>query len=302
MLGVVAGGLVYLAWSLSTFAPSLTDFPLFYATVEALVAHRVPAYPIFTIGSGAVRNLSPPHFHLLLVPLSPFSMEVARNLWRVESGLGVILAIWVVRTRVEMSWIAAALWSAPMALLLILGQVAGVLSVLLSLVWTSLRAERWALAGICLGILVSMKLPFGLLVVWLVLERRWRAVGFAVLGLVGACVVGVLWVGVEPYREWASALLSIGRIDDGFNASWFALAQRALPESLQSWFAWTGVAAISLMTLLQLKVRPDLTTRLLGVSLAAFLISPLGWVHYMAFVIGPLVVWLAQGNRWPPVA
>src|SRR5262249_5375042 len=162
------------------------------------------------------------------------------------------------------------------------------LSVLASLMLVGLHEKRWTRVGLCAGVLLSLKAPFALLLVWLGLERRWQALLFAGVGAVCAFGVGWLWVGSQPYVEWAAALGRVPVVDDGFNASWIGLTNRVLSGGIESLFRVIGLGIIAVLTFVRLRVRPEPTTRLVGVSLAAFLLSPIGWVHYLGFLTGPL--------------
>jgi len=134
--------------------------------------------------------------------------------------------------------------------------------------------------------------------VWLLLERRWRSVGWALAAAVVPFALGLLWTGSGPYREWLSALVAPDPPFNPLNASWPGFVARVAPKSAVPVLQWTGVFVTCLIAARALPTRP-VNDRLLGVLLIAFFISPIGWVHYLVMAAGPLTVWLSEGNPWP---
>jgi hypothetical protein len=250
---------------------------------------------------GILYNLAPPHFHILLAPLADLSMPLARWIWRGVSVVGLLTAVSLAGVRWRASWISAAIWCSGSALLLLCGQIAGILALPVGMVLRASRSNRWVAAGAWAGVLISIKPFFGLLVVWFLLERRWRAVVAAIASTGLVFAAGWVWVGSGPYLEWVGALSQVNSVGTGLNSSWPSLVERALPAAVEPFATLAGIGIISALTLRGLR-RADVSTRLLGTILAAFLISPIGWTHYLWMVAAPLAVWLDRGNRLPPLA
>ena len=96
---------------------------------------------------------------------------------------------------------------APMASMLSLNQVTWLIWPLLIFAWTSWRRDRWTAGAIPFGIAMSVKPFLGVIALWLLVTRRWRALMTAIAAASGAFAVGFLVYGAGPYRDWITALV-----------------------------------------------------------------------------------------------
>ena len=151
-----------------------------------------------------------PAVALLHVPLLLADRDTALWLFRLFALIGMVAAIVVTanalgaqpRVPAAVVGIGALLLFSGTVRTLDLGQGHEVVMLGLAIgIWATAR-ERWALAGIGLGVATVLKLSPVLLVVYLLLNRKWKAVGWAagttvLLNVLAAAVgrPGDLWCG-----------------------------------------------------------------------------------------------------------
>lgn len=158
-------------------------------------AQRPIAGP-YVYEGGVLPFIYPPYVAALFVPFALIPPDVAYYLWTTLQGvLLLVFVAWAMRSFGE--WRLDAPRALPFALLafqpvvetLLQGQTS-IISLLLR--WWALVAwhnERWAMLGVAVGLSAFKPQLAVLLVVALLPERRWRALGYATL------TQAVLWAG-----------------------------------------------------------------------------------------------------------
>jgi hypothetical protein len=297
-VAALVSGAIQLAWWLIHFNPPVVDFPIFYGTAKAMLAGTRPAYPGFPAWPGGpiIYALNAPHIYLFVAPFTALPLEPARWLWRglTLACLGGAAAMSGVRLRAR--WVAAFLWcGGGTVLLLIAGQVGGLLALGMAIVCVA----GPLLSGAALGFLVTFKPFLGLVLLLWLYERRWRRLAGLALGAAVSLLAGVLWVGVEPYREWVALLAYHAPEFNELNASWPAFVARVFGSSPVA--LWLGVSAIAAATAWAVRRTEQADRRLLIVLLASILLSPVGWAHYLWLTMVPLLWWLNDGGRFPAI-
>jgi len=309
--------------------PSSSDFTIFYYTAR-LVADGLPMYgesPArygVTWAAGHLGNLNPPHFQILFVLLAGLPYGQALLAW-VGLSFACLVASLVVIFRelhVPFTWTRLVGWGAftiglaPFTTVAVTTEMTFVLMLPFALLWRAWRRGEWTRAGVWLGVLVSLKLFFLVLVGWLVLRRQWRALGgcaaaVAVLVLLGAAVFGL-----DAYRLWAGSLGTVGWQWMAMNGSWPGFISRVLqggkgiePALLIPWLVQPlSVAGAAFVLAASVRATwrgvDDETSRewtLLVLVLAAILASPLGWVYYLPLAYAPVLGWMGAGDGWSRV-
>ena len=250
-------------------------------------------------------NLNPPHFSVLINPLTSLDRATAFVVWLVVSVLGLMGSLFVVaRTLALGNWATFALCmiafaSAPMIATLVTGQVALILLLPFTLAWKYARRNEAVASGAWIGVCASIK-PFFLLF----------TLYFAIRGQVGAAVasmvvvtavfgVGVSVYGHEAYLSWIADLSSVTWAEHYLNASVLGFVERTLSESewpqvpivelLQLVGPLWGVMCIGVVVsgLTRVRVGYARDEQFLLMSVTALLLSPLGWVYYAWFLVGP---------------
>ena len=306
----------------------MQDFGLFYSDARLAIVERQnpyappqgPAEPNAPVGI----NLNPPHFLLLLAPLVVLDPLPAFVVW---TGLSLVSAAAATRLILRETGIRAAslaglgvvgavIAGAPTGALLLSAQVSWLLWWPACLAWAAARRGHWITAGCLLGVLASLK-PFLLVLLpFVAIARRWRAVVALVVSAGVSNLVGLVAFGWETFSAWSGGLGSITWSKSLLNASIFGVLERAFsdrvapvwdvaPVASASWLVyplWVVasmlVLGVSLWSIPRALARDGGTDRVFAVGLtAALLISPIGWIYYHFLFVGPTLA-LAVNERW----
>jgi hypothetical protein len=199
------------------------------------------------------------------------------------------------------------------------GQFGLLLFVLLALSWYGARSGRDGLAGVSLGLALSLK-PFAAIFVLLfVLRRRWRLLGWTVGTSTACAVVGLAAFGWEPYRHYLSELGGTNWYAASWNASFLGFFSRIfggsrnvpLVEAPLVAQALTSAGSLALLGVVAWMSNPLSTAvserrfdfAFALTVLAMLLVSPLGWMYYFpSLAIPALVLWRAGAGRACAVA
>jgi hypothetical protein len=312
------------------------DWPVDY-DINAVAAHRLverePLYDraaaraegIDRLGHDMAKTgkslfssyIGDPAVALTHVPFLPFGNENGARLFRLVSLLEMIGAIVLVawslsppaRAPAAMLGCAALFFGFPMVKGLSLGQGTGLVMLALAVGVFGAARGRWGLAGAGLGVATALKLSPGLLVLYLLLRGKTRAVKSAVVSAlaltVGAALVGrpddvLVWV-----RD-VSPQVSKGTIS-AFNQSAVGALARLTTSTPDFWShagpgAWYVVAyamwGLALFGLWRLRRGRAFDPLELGVLILVVLVAgPLSWDHYYAWALLPLVLVLDL-DRW----
>ncbi|SHF34710.1 glycosyltransferase 87 family protein [Streptoalloteichus hindustanus] len=256
-----------------------------------------------------------PFSALLFAGLAVMPMAAARL---VMAGLTIgalVLAVWCVTKLVGMpvrqrfavvaTASAVGLWLEPVQGSLTYGQVNVVLMALVLLDFVLPRRVM----GIGIGLATAVKLTPGLFVVYLLLTRRFRAVGVASATVIGTVALGFLVAPQESGQYWSGEFMKASRIGGDVyyfgNQSLRALLGRLTSSTMDSpllalsWFVIVAlVAFLGLRAALRLHRRGSELGGILTCALTALLISPVSWHHHWVWCV-PLVVhlWLAGRRR-----
>ena len=177
---------------------------------------------------------------LLVAPLTPLGLAWGYAIWTALSlvaGLAACALLWRgmrqnSRTAPQLLW----LWLAflvyfPTYTAVTLGQVTSGLFLLLAGAWLAARSGRDRLAGMLLGVAVSVKVFAALLVVYFVLQRRWRAVAWSIGAMLCAVLVTLPFAGTAAWREYFGVIGSVTWFGNSWNASYASFVTRILGGS-----------------------------------------------------------------------
>lgn len=259
-------------------------------------------------------NMNPPHFHLLIWPFTFLDPTRAFAVWLVVSVAALIGSLALVSRNLRLhGWpvfvlCAMVAASASMFATLMTGQVGLVLLVPFTLAWLRARQKRDAEAGAWIGVCASVK-PFLLLfVLYFALVRRARAVRMASLTVVAMFAAGLAVYGLQAHRAWFGQLSSVTWAEHYMNASVLGLVERTLSTSewqqlpIVDWPWLVGpiwvvlVGALGVAALWRVRSIPNVDRQFLLVTLTALLLSPLGWIYYLWFLLPPLAASLSAGE------
>ena len=248
-------------------------------------------------------NMNPPHFHALIWPLAYLSIEDAYAVWTAANFAVAAVTMVAIERALHLRW-AATTWviglilafaSAPVLTWLVTGQLTGFVFGLVTAIWLSARRGQWDRCGLLVGLLCSVKPFLGLLGVFLLIRRQWRAAALAVAAASSAFALGVVIFGLEAHREWLGAIKDAHWIGSVMNASVYGLIGRTWSLDV---FTTTPVArfvatcfALGIVTTAIAAVwrTADLDRAMLILLATSLLASPLGWVYYTPIMLGPMI-------------
>jgi alpha-1,2-mannosyltransferase len=260
------------------------DFRHAFLPAAHAVAHG--ASPYSSMGSRAVAEgtafLYPPLSAYLLTPfilLPPLAAEF------VAVGLvaaAVAGALWLIGVRDWRCFSLAFLWwptiigiqTANLTLPIVFG---------LAVLWR--YRDRREIAAILTGLIVSLKLLFWPLLIWLIASRRYRSA--AIAAAAAALLVVVPWaaIGFAGLRGYPHLLASISRTEGPRSYSVAALLHEVVP----SWTAATTIGTVlggGVLTLVLVAGRRGRERDAFVLSIIAVLmLTPLLEMHYLAVLI-----------------
>jgi alpha-1,2-mannosyltransferase len=196
----------------------------------------------------------------------------------------------------------------PIVAELVLGNVNILLLGLLTAAWLGVRADRGgkghdsavggaAVAGIAIGIATVVKVFPGLLILWLLLTRRYRAAAWAIGAVVVVAVVTLPFTGLQPWLDYPTVLANLSAPSDTTDT----LAPTVwLAPLLGFTISRTVVTVIGLVIVVwSARVAPARISFAIAV-LVSVLIAPALYQHYLAILVLPLLLALGAGvsARW----
>jgi Glycosyltransferase family 87 len=144
--------------------------------------------------------LYPPFIAVLWRPLAALPFMLGLYMWMAATVVAIFGAIWyVARDLRTTALIALILLSAGIGSELSGGNVNSFVILGALLLWS--QAERRPWVGALMGVLTAAKLSPGIFIVWLISQRRWKALAWAIAGLSGGLVLGVLVAGWDANMQ-----------------------------------------------------------------------------------------------------
>ena len=200
--------------------------------------------------------------------------------------------------------VAAAIGFPPVVGELVLGNVHLVLLGLLGLAWLGIRGgtERGErIAGIAIGVAAVIKVFPGIILLWFLLTRRWHGAAFVIVGIVAAALLSLPFTGVQPWLDYPTVLANLSAPADTRDTLaptvWLAEWIGFLPARL----IVTGAGLLLVAwAALRLTTRMSFTVAVL----VSILVAPALYHHYLAILVLPFLLLLAEGRpiAWLAVA
>jgi hypothetical protein len=162
------------------------------------------------------------------------------------------------------------------------GQLYIPLLFLCALAWQSLEKGNAVVAGICIGLLISIKPQFVVWPIFLLLLRQTTVfITSAITGLL-VSILPILIDGITVYTQWINATLQYNGLLLPGNMSVQALLAHLGLDALNPWASLVFLAG--LLCWVWIKKPPILKTSLMAV-LAMLLVSPYSWSGYSLFLL-----------------
>lgn len=275
------------------------DF-LAYHQAAVRLLHGAPLYDMsFTETGGFGLFYYPPTFAPLLLPLGLLSASTATWVWITGSLAALIAGIWVLPVSRTVRWwiVLLAGWSFPFVIALKLGQVGPILFLVFAVGW------RWVGDPIRLGaagaIGAAVKLQPGLVLVWALLTRRYRAV---IVGAMVLLVLSVAATGLVGISSWTDFLTLLRAVTDPVttphNSTPGAVAyQLGVPAGAASLIQIASTVGALAIFLSAIRWSTAEASYLVSV-VASQLVSPIIWGHYAMLLLLPVAYLLSAGRWW----
>ena len=273
------------------------------------------------IDSDAVLNIEynahPPTSVLLTLPFASLSYPNATLVWNLFSLAALGVSFWLLAR--ELCLPVALWWFAPMVTVLFVanpfrqqmsqGQWNLILLLLLVGAWAAARKDKDVRAGMLLGLATTIKLTPGFMLVYFVVQRRWRVVISGGISIAAITMLTASVLGLETFATYITEVLPVVR---EFSTAWMnssligmfqklfdpAAAERRVEVlwASRSLAQFGGLAVCLAVVALWARAvyraesqrQRDLAY---GLSVTAMLlVSPITWDHYFLLLIIPLAI------------
>ena len=185
---------------------------------------------------------------------------------------------------------------------LVLGNVHILLFGLFAIAWLGLRqgdraGERWS--GIAVGIATVIKVFPGLVIVWFLLTGRRKAAAWSVVGAFAFIALTLPVAGFGPWLDFPAALLNLSSPSDTTDT----LAPTVWLAGFIG-FGWARVAITGLALAILAWTARRLPTRrgFVVAVLLSVLVAPALYHHYLAILVLPFLLLLAEDGALPWLA
>ncbi|GAA0432774.1 polyprenol-phosphate-mannose-dependent alpha-(1-2)-phosphatidylinositol pentamannoside mannosyltransferase [Actinoplanes capillaceus] len=162
------------------------------------------------------------------------------------------------------------------------------------------RGRRWA--GVGIGLATAIKLTPGVFILYLLVTRRWRALGTAIGAAAGATLMAGAIFPDESREFWTSALWDTNRVGLLYflsNQSERGLLARLPIEVVESrvWLVCV-LATMAVWAWRVARSRDDVVGGLALTGILGCLISPVTWIHHCVWLIPALVLCILHGRPY----
>jgi hypothetical protein len=258
------------------------------------VFHGDSPYPL--PHASALRNeqqfVYPPIAAVMGAPLAVFPFIVAAILFAAIEVVATVLTLRVLGVRDWRCYGLALLWL-PVIENILIGSISSVLALGLAVAWRY-RDTRWA-APLVLAAVISAKVFLWPVLLWLVATRRGvaatRALVIAVVAVFGSWAL----IGFAGLGSYPRLLDVLSRLEQwkSYSAVAFGLVLGLSAGEARA-LALVACAVVLVGVVLSVRLRPgnpdaDRQAFILTIA-AAFLFSPIIWMHYLAILVVPIAL------------
>lgn len=310
VVAAAAAPLVH-TWLTNPDDQRLVDLDVYRTGGQMLLDGR-PVYDFFTPAPQLLPFTYPPIAAMLAVVLAEMSWGTAQWAWTAGIFVALAVTVWFSfrqSLRAYVPWVFALLMVACTYLMPIRDQVrfgqVDILLVALCLVDCVARRPWWP-RGFLIGLATAVKLTPGVFLIYLLVTKQWRTFFMAAFVAAVLTLLPFVVIPQDAAEFWFSALLDPERL--GANKATTNQSIRGMllrlymPDSLTfaiwvvvvavvAWYGFRGARAAS-------EAKDHLTAVAL-VGLMAVLLSPVAWIHHLAWVV--VVLGAIVGDGCDPV-
>jgi hypothetical protein len=232
-----------------------------------------------------------------LTPLSATSVDEGATWWFVMHvlALAAACALMPVQPEIRLFGFAAVAFSFAVMRDMALGNVSALLLLPMVMTW------RWLdrpLGQIAQAVAISVRPTLGILLIWQLLRRQWRAVAWTLAAGLALILLTLPFVGVGGYLDYITVLRNMTDVsgvtfnhDLGSVALGVGAGSQAATLALLAGYAG-GIGAMLL------SLRRDRETGFMVTLMASLLLAPLLWDHYLAMLLLPAAFLAGRGHPW----
>jgi hypothetical protein len=241
--------------------------------------------------------LYPPPAGVALIPSAWLAPGTGALVWHVLHVVvvGLACAVLPVQARVRWAVLGAALLSQAVTSDVSLGNVSSLLLLPLALAWRWLDRPAGAIAQ---AVAISARPSLGVIVIWQVLRRRWRAVGWTLAAGVVMVLVSLPVVGVAAYADYLTLMRGMSdalgvrnNLDLGSTAAALGADEQTAGLALAGGYVVAAGAVV-------IGLRRDREVGFVVATNASMLLAPVLWGHYLALVVLPAALLVSRGRPW----
>jgi hypothetical protein len=234
----------------------------------------------------------PPIAAVMAAPLAVFPFIVAAILFAVIELVATALTLWVLGVRDWRCYGLALLWL-PVIENILIGSISSLLALGLAVAWRY-RDRRWA-APLIVAAVITAKVFLWPVLLWLVATRRGMAATRALVIAVVAVVGSWALIGFAGLGSYPRLLDVLSRLEQwkSYSAVAFGLVLGLSTGEARA-LALVACAVALVAIVLSVRLRPgnpdaDRQAFILAIA-AAFLFSPIIWMHYLAILVVPIAL------------
>ncbi len=282
--------------TIATFAP---DFSVLWMGAKDLAKGFNPYInPNLFTGIGY-----PPNSLIFYIPFTVLPYQIAQGIFVFLSVLAmfgsILLSFKLVgKGRIGLVSLLLAIsltfFSFPTRFTLGMGQNNLIAFFLLLLVYYLYKEEKMGRAGLILGLVVSLKTIFAFFILFFLLRKQWRVVGFAILTI--AVVVGITSIFSIPnlYRyylkEVVPPLLNLPGREVYYNQGFMGFIARLTSDIVLRRYIWVVLSFVLIYFLFKFRKIKDTNLYFSIFIVALLLIDTLSWQHHFVWLIFPFIV------------
>lgn len=346
------GAFAALLWIIIVFGHALfisantlfsTDFYKFYQSAlfyfegqniyDKIIRPLTPPEVLFMHATTLVlsSDLNPPFFTLLLLPSAWFDYSQSFLIWSVISLIATIAGILLTFKPYPGLWnnLSLRLWALVGFLLyfptyanLRFGQVTSFLLLLTAGAWLASRKQKDFLAGLLLGIAVSIKAFYGLFFIYFAVRKQWRLLISFCATYIICTGLAIRVFGISAYKTYFLTLKKILWYSASWNGSILGFLTRLFGGDnegnvpifhfpllthplflissalLTIYLIWTTWQSMQLNKTLSSQAKLDHFDWGFSLTIVLMLlIAPLGWLYYFSLLIIPFITILRVSDN-----
>jgi len=238
-----------------------------------------------------------PPLGIAIAPLTGLELDTGVALWFLlhVTALAVACALMPVPLPVRLATFGVAALSFAVTRDLVLGNISVLLLVPLAAAWHWLDRP---LGSIAQAVAMSVRPMLGVLLIWQLLRRQWRAVAWTVGAGLVLIALTLPVVGLDGYLDYLTVLRNLSGVSGvEFNYDLSSTSLTLGSDETVASLALLGGYALAIVAI-GLSLRRDREVGFMVTITASLLLSPLLWDHYLVMLVLPAAFLAARGRPW----